>query len=170
MVDFATDPSELEIDFWNTELGTKALVVISALDRGELPKQAIDALKELMDLHHSGTIITELGEFNASNQAIRLSNMLEKSINHYMPAGMIDDSRASPSDIKNLLTTASSIIKLINQVQNELYTADRMAAMERAIFKTFEDLSTDIPELSDALRDEIKKSFRTKLEMAFSSL
>jgi len=170
MNDFVTDPDELNLDFWSTDLGQKTLIVVTALDRNELPDQAVESLRELMQLHHSGDKLDALEDFNASAQAIKLANLLTKSMNHYMPGGVIDDNRASPSDIKNLITTSSSVLKLINQIQGELYTADRMAAMERAIFKTFDDIHTDIPEMPEALAVKLKQSFRAKLEMSFSSL
>ena len=170
MSDFATTPEEFDIDFWETDLGRKTMAVVTALDQGKIPDQAMVSMKEVLQLHHDGSKINEMGEFNASQQAINLVNLLNKSMQHYMPGGFIDDSRASPSDIKNLISTASSVVKLVNQVQNELYTADRMAAMERAIFKTFETIPEEIPGITPDMHDAIKKSFRAKLELAFSSL
>ncbi len=169
MSDFATNPEEFDIDFWETGLGQQTLTIVSHIDKGSLPEQGLNAIKEILDMHHSGTKVTDLGDFNASQQAINLANLLTKAMNHYMPGGIIDDGRASPSDIKNLISTSSSVVKLINQVQNELYTADRMAAMERAIFKTFDGLG-EIKGISPESGDELKKTFRKNLEMAFSSL
>ena len=167
--DFATSAAALNMDFWDTPRGRHVNEVLTMLDKRQLPRPAIEALKEVLKLHHSSEKISNLEDFSASSQAVRLSNLLNSSLNHYMPGGIIDDSKASASDIKNMLTTAGNVLRLINQVQSSLYTSDRMAAMEKALHQTFEAM-TELDDIDEAVVLKLKKLFRAKLEAAFAIL
>lgn len=170
MSDFITSPKQIDgMDFWRTEIGIAVNTLITQIDSGRIPTTGIEALQDILSLHHGSKKISSISDFKAADQAVQLANVLNTAMNYYMPGGIIDESKASAADIKNLLSTASSIIKLIHTVQKDLYTSDRLSAMEKAVHLAFD---TAPKEIGMSKRDvyKLKEHFREKLEAAFASL